>query len=466
MMRKYSQWKFGVVLGVGALVALVLCVQCVRTYFYIDTNLIPQQAEHEAARQIGSLSAAARSAGITDPRNTGPVVEHAVESAADRILWMRVLDVNGTVFSQAGTPEGRPQVPSGWWQRVEQHDRLGTPVNTRQGKAWVVMLPLRLPHPLHRPGDGPDDRRNGYVIEVAISMKAVSAAFDGLRQNLVLGLTASIGLLISLTVIGLRAPHYVRGKYLEKEMELARSVQSALQPKPQPVSSCLEFAASSIAADHVCGDFYDIFEAESGRIGIVLGDVSGKGVPAALLVSVLHGAIRSSTTFEHELACERVNRMLCERTACERFATLFWGVFDPAKQILRYVNAGHGAPILIRDGQVIRLTEGGPVLGLLPNARYSVGSMKMEASDRLILCSDGISEAMNEKEEEFGEKRVMQMAKEAHDPSAAHLCERILAEVTAFGSSGEERDDRTLMIVQFRKSAITSAEAALMSAVA
>src|SRR5436309_9683747 len=107
MTRKYSQWTFCFGLGIGSLVALVLCVQCVRTYFYIDTNLVPQQAEHETARQIGSLTAAARSAGMTDPRKMGPVVAHAVESAADRILWMRVLDVNGTVFSQSGTPEGR-----------------------------------------------------------------------------------------------------------------------------------------------------------------------------------------------------------------------------------------------------------------------------------------------------------------------------------------------------------------------
>ncbi|MDQ2839586.1 MAG: serine/threonine-protein phosphatase [Acidobacteriota bacterium] len=99
------------------------------------------------------------------------------------------------------------------------------------------------------------------------------------------------------------------------------------------------FDLTAIRSD-LCDVEYDIFEAESGEIAIVLGDVSGKGIPAALLVSVLQRAIRSSTTSEHEYACERINRMLCERTACERFATLFWGVFDPVTRTLRYVNAG------------------------------------------------------------------------------------------------------------------------------
>ena len=136
------------------------------------------------------------------------------------------------------------------------------------------------------------------------------------------------------------------------------------------------------------------------------GDVSGKGIPAALLVSVVQGAIRSSTASEHEYACERINCMLCERTACERFATLFWGVFDPVTRTLRYVNAGHPAPFLIRQvkaqvadepaipagtkTQIIRLDEGGPVLGVLPDVRYSAGAIEFAGSDTLILYSDGL----------------------------------------------------------------------------
>ena len=194
-------------------------------------------------------------------------------------------------------------------------------------------------------------------MELAIPLKAVAGTFDELRQNLIVGLIASIALFVSLAMIALRARQYLRGRYLESELLLASRVQSDLQPKPHSVSPLVEFAASAMAADHVGGDFYDIFEADGGKIAIVLGDVSGKGVSAALLVSVLQGAIRSSMTVEHESACERINRMLCERTAGGRFATLFWGVFDPATGILRYVNAGHAAPMLVRGSKERRFCD-------------------------------------------------------------------------------------------------------------
>jgi hypothetical protein len=482
MLRKYPQLKFGLVLVMGAVLALVLCVQCVRTYLYIDAVLVPQQAEHEAARQAGALSAAARTSGITDPRRLGPVIEHALEPVSDRVLWMRVLDLNSKVLAQGGSPEGAPKFPSRWWDRVEKHERLGTLIDTAHGKALVVMLPLRiprtpraakaeasLPDQQHRPfhtspesqfdstdsrAGPPDGPRTPYVLEVAISLRAVAGSFEGLRQNLILGLIAALALLVAVTVIGLRAPHYVRGKYLENELQLAKRVQSDLQPKACSVSPNVEFAGRAVAADHVGGDFYDIFEAESGKVAIVLGDVSGKGIPAALLVSVLHGAIRSSTAPQHEFACERINRMLCERTACERFATLFWGVFDPSTNSLRYVNAGHEAPMLVRQGgeRIERLRDGGPVLGLLPDALYSAGMINIQNGDRLIVYSDGVSEAANKNEEEIGEARLAQIISSAPDAAPETLCDQIIEQVTAFASSEAPQDDCTLLVVKFSQS--------------
>jgi serine phosphatase RsbU (regulator of sigma subunit) len=498
-LRKYSRLKFGVVLAIGASIAMVLCVQCVRTYLYIDAVLVPQQAEREAERQVGALTTATRSTGITDPRALGPVIEHALESSSERVLWMRVLDSESNRLAQGGKPEGTAKVPPKWWERVEARESLGILADTTQGRAFVAMLPFRIPHTPHAPemkagergqqarlypaspgaetGSSPlhgdphaGHRPPGYVVELAIPLRAVTGAFDGLRQNLIVGLIASVTLLVSLAIIALRARQYVRGKYLESELRLARRVQSDLYPKPHCVFPLMDFAASAVAADHVGGDFYDIFKAESGEIAIVLGDVSGKGVPAALLVSVLHGAIRSSTASEHEHACERINRMLCERTACERFATLFWGVFDPLTGTLRYVNAGHTAPMLIRHGckqldhepspfnsqatvQTIRLDEGGPALGVLANARYSAGTIQVEISDTLVVYSDGITEAADQKQEEFGEDRIRQMISEAAAVSPAELCERIMGQVKAFASAGAPPDDRTLLVVRFPLSA-------------
>lgn len=175
---------------------------------------------------------------------------------------------------------------------------------------------------------------------------------------------------------------------------------------------------------------------------------------AALLVSVLQGAIRSSTASQHESACERINHVLCERTACEWFATLFWGVFDPSTDTLRYVNAGHAAPTLVRDGcePLERLREGGPVLGLLPDALYSAEVVKIENGDRLIVYSDGVSEAANKNHEELGEARLAQIISGGPDTAPETLCDQIMEQVTAFASSEASQDDRTLLVVKFSQS--------------
>ncbi len=463
----YSHWKFGLTLAVGALLALVLCVQCVRTYLYTDAVLVPQQAQREAERQAMALGGAARTAGISDPRALSAVIERTVESASDRVLWMRVLDSDLNVIAEAGNPSTTAAIPQDWRERLGPHENPGVVVDTPHGGAFIAIFPLRMPRPPRPPSAeaGQQARTNdtsaanrqrfpGYVIELAISLKAVAGAFDGLRQNLIVGLIASIALLAAVAVIGLRTPQYLRGKYLESEMQLAKRVQRDLQPKPQSTSPGMVFAASSIAADHVGGDFYDIFEATTGETTIVLGDVSGKGVSAALLVSVLQGAIRSSTSSRHEIACERINRMLCERTARARFATLFWGVFDPASGVLRYVNAGHTPPILIRHGQnrMERLDEGGPVLGLLPMARYFAGAVKIERSDTLVLFSDGVNEAANKNEEEFGEDRLMETILEEPEAMPKELCDRLMKHVAAFANGGPAPDDRTLVVVQFQQS--------------
>jgi serine phosphatase RsbU (regulator of sigma subunit) len=495
----YSHCKFGLALGAGALLALLLCVQCVRTYLYTGAVLIPQQAQREAERQANALGAAARSAGVTDPRALVPVIEHALESGSDRVLWMRVLDSDGNILAQGGKPETTARIPSDWRERLEKHESVGALLDTVNGKSLVTMLPFRMPRPARPPetesrlidqhfspiGGSPEGRGGSWepggrqpgnrrgaasAIELAIPIKAVTGAFDGLRKNLVVGLTASIALLIAVAIIGLRTPQYLRGKYLESELLLAKRVQRDLQPKPNSMSADVVFAASAVAADHVGGDFYDIFEGIPGKTAIVLGDVSGKGVSAALLVSVLQGAIRSSTSSRHESACDRINRMLCELTARARFATLFWGVYDQASGTLRYVNAGHAAPMLLRHGQkrIERLDQGGPVLGLLPSARYSAGSVKIEANDTLILYSDGVNEAANASEEEFGEDRLQEMISHAAGAAPEELCEQIMSRVSAFAIAGPPPDDRTLMVVRFQQSrgALSRRESELVDAVA
>ena len=308
-LNKYSH--VGLVLSVtaGAVLAVLLFAQSVRTYLYVDRVLVPQEAERTAERQGDALTSAARAAGVLDPRQLGPLLERAVNEDPTRVGWIRLLNQESAILAQAGTPQGTANVPPGWRELVEKYDTLGRPVDTPGGKAWVTMLAFRMPRLQggERPASqaaptasgqraGPGERRaTALVLEVAIRLDAVSGGFSELRQNLVLGALASLALLAAMAVIGFRTPRYLRGKYLEKELELARRVQSALLPTAVSVSPHLEFASAAIAADQVGGDFLDIFEIDAGRLSLVLGDVSGKGMSSALLASVVQGAIRSSS---------------------------------------------------------------------------------------------------------------------------------------------------------------------------
>jgi Stage II sporulation protein E (SpoIIE) len=482
-LRKYSQAGLVVSIVAGAALAILLCAQCLRTYLYVGRVLVPQEAGLEAERYGGALVTAARTAGVTDPRAISPVLEHALEGASERVIWMRLVNQESTILAQAGTPQGEVKVPPRWWERVETRESLGRVIDTPRGKALVAMVPFRMPRPpgpLGPPGGGRGDAqgrsalggearrggesgRGGYrrgtalVLEVAMELDAVSGAFSGLRQNLVSGMLAALALLVAIAVIGFRTPNYLRGKYLDREMALARQVQDNLLPKAASVSQDVEFASAAVAADQVGGDFHDIFLTDSDRVSLVLGDASGKGISAALLASVIQGAIRSASGSHVDSACERMNLMVCEKTASERFATLFWGVFDPLTAILRYVNAGHAPPLLLRANSTAgstpeRLDEGGPVLGVLPHARYSGGAVQISAGDTLIVYSDGINEAENLQQAQFGDDRVLRIVTETSTHAPREICERIMSQVAGFAAPGMIQDDRTLMVVRFLKS--------------
>jgi sigma-B regulation protein RsbU (phosphoserine phosphatase) len=261
----------------------------------------------------------------------------------------------------------------------------------------------------------------------------------------------------SVIVIGLRFRHYMRGKHMEEELTLARRVQYDLFPSEDSLVSSLQFAAKCVPAYQVGGDLYDVFEMDDGEVGMVLGDVSGKGLPAALLMGVVQGAVRASSVTgaaaRHEHAAERLNQLLCMKTARERFVSLFWCYFDRRVSMLRYVNAGHLPPLLIRQDRggkqkVIRLDSGGVVLGLLPGARYTQAEVQVEPGDLLIVFSDGILEAANSKDEEFGEKGVLDSVARNWERQPREVCGAILADVRTFLGKELPQDDQTLLVIR------------------
>jgi sigma-B regulation protein RsbU (phosphoserine phosphatase) len=297
------------------------------------------------------------------------------------------------------------------------------------------------------------------MLELAIYLDSVSVSFGLLRQHVVVGCLAAVALLAAMAVIGLRFGHYMRGKQFEQQLDLARRVQNDLLPSGSPVGERLDFAANCLQASQVGGDFYDVFEVEDGQAALVLGDVSGKGMSAALLMGVIHGAVRSSawtdSSYSHEESLSRLNRLLCARTSHSRFASLFSCYFDPQTALLRYVNAGHLPPLLVSQTgrtslEIQRLQEGGPVLGLLPEASYRQGEVTVHPGDLLVMYSDGILEAQGKDENEFGEERVRQVIRENWAKSPTEIRNAILSSVRQFLGGQAPHDDQTLLVVRLQ----------------
>jgi sigma-B regulation protein RsbU (phosphoserine phosphatase) len=265
-----------------------------------------------------------------------------------------------------------------------------------------------------------------------------------------------------MVLLWLRFPNYVRGKQLEQQTELARQVQTDLLPPPNLSFENLDFAAECVPAWQVGGDFYDVFTTPEGRIAIVLGDVSGKGLPASVVAGLLLGAIRSSPwpqgSAAHEAASAQLSELLRTRTAVERFASLFWCYYEPDSRELRYVNAGHLPPMVVGRNshgavEVRRLEDGGPVLGVLPDPVYRQGSAAITDGSLLVLYSDGVVEATNASDEQFGEERLRSILSQNADRPSAEIRDQILDQVQRFLGKQRAQDDLTLVVARLQSAA-------------
>jgi sigma-B regulation protein RsbU (phosphoserine phosphatase) len=277
---------------------------------------------------------------------------------------------------------------------------------------------------------------------------------------LIIAVSAALALLSALVVIGWRFPNYLRSKQLENEVAVARIVQSNLLPSVGPRFDDLDFAAECSPAWEVGGDFYDAFNVSDRRAAFMLGDVSGKGISAAVLMGFIHGAAHASawteSPQEHVEATARLNNLLYKKTSSERFVSLCWGYFDRAASVLHYVNAGHLPPLLFRleksGVHATRLDDGGPVLGLIPDVPYRAGAAHIEENDLLVIFSDGVVETAMRSGEEFGEARLIEAVRAHWHGSAHDIREAILRELYGFTGEHEPQDDRTLIVLRFQHS--------------
>lgn len=234
-----------------------------------------------------------------------------------------------------------------------------------------------------------------------------------------------------------------------REMDEARRIQRKLLPSAIPQIDGCEIATQWRPAAGVGGDCFDIMPFGHGRVGLSIADVVGKGIPAALLMSNLQAAVRAFATDAVEPAelCHQVNRILCGRIAEDRFISFFYAAIDTALGTLRYANAGHYFPIVVRaDGAVTRLREGGPVLGVFGDATYEQGRTTVAAGDRIVLFTDGITEARDAADEEYGEERLIAETIANRTCSAPALEARLSRSVARF-CGDQLTDDATLIVV-------------------
>lgn len=236
---------------------------------------------------------------------------------------------------------------------------------------------------------------------------------------------------------------------LDEQLAMARQIQQRFLPSDLPPTPGLDVVARSLFCLEVAGDYYDVIPLADGRTALAIGDVSGKGAGAAMLMANLQASLRTALRVGGELeeTVAGINQLICGNTGDEQFITFFVGIHDAASGRFEYVNAGHNPPLLVRaNGEVVELQEGGLLLGVLADSSYRMGVVELESDDLLLLYTDGVSEALDSEEEEFGEGRLLELVQRHAGRRPEELLELIEREVARFQGREGFADDFTLLL--------------------
>lgn len=239
---------------------------------------------------------------------------------------------------------------------------------------------------------------------------------------------------------------------MEEELKVASEIQMRLQPVAPPKLEGWDMTGVSFPCREIGGDYYDFIPRQKdNRMVIAVGDVSGKGTGAALLMSSLHAAVRAQTQARTSISevMSEINQYIYENSPSNKFLTLFYGALDPGTGELNYSNGGHNTPMLVRrSGEVIKLDKGGLPVGMMPCVSYAEETVKFEPGDVLLIYSDGITESINDRDEEFGEQRLVEVIKNNVNRSASGIRDRIEEALSRFVGTTAPVDDMTLMIIK------------------
>ncbi len=240
-------------------------------------------------------------------------------------------------------------------------------------------------------------------------------------------------------------------QHIQEEMRVARNIQENLLPKQPPVSDEYQFAGKSLPAKAVGGDYYDFISLKDGRIAFCLGDISGKGIPASLLMANLQASLRGQAFVGSECkdSVSFANTILYHSTDSTRYATLFYSILEKDSHKLTYCNAGHNSPYLFSPGkEPKRLSEGGIIVGMIPDYSYEEATVDFGCQDVFVLYSDGVTEAMNFSDEEYGEERFENTLRKNLHLSAEEMISEVFKDVENYTKGAPQSDDITMVIIK------------------
>ena len=447
----------------GAVLALLMLANSVRDYLYVSRLLTVRQVRETLSQQVVALEQALRRP-TTPGLSLLEQLAQTTQGEPDKPLWVEIRRPDGSVLARLGAAGTRQFSTEEESTHFRNREALYKVVPVGGGEAVVEVFALyssalaAAPPPSPTGPVSPGPRRSLVAVEIAAPLAVRDASVIWpTRRNLLINCSGALALLAAAAAAGRGFRAYVRGRRLELQLEIARDVQSELLPSGTEAWEAVRLATAYRPAEQVGGDFYDAFRTGDGRIAIVMGDVSGKGVPAALVVGVIHGAARSSawpeSTSDHERESARLNRLLCGKAAGGRYASMFWCYYEPPTRLLCYVNAGHCPGLLVGEREhgiaIARLDVGGPVLGILEEARYEQARCEVRRGDVLVLYSDGLVEATSPGGEEYGEGRLRDCLPAASAGSPEEIRAAILASAGAFLGPATPRDDVTLVVAKF-----------------
>jgi phosphoserine phosphatase RsbU/P len=299
------------------------------------------------------------------------------------------------------------------------------------------------------------DSKRGHFLGVVYLDSQRPAAFSRLERQILDALAVEAASILD----NARLVEYERQRQrLEQEISIARDIQQALLPRGFRDFPHLTVSGTNIPCLSVGGDYFDVFPMSEDRTAFLIADVSGKGLGAALLTTMLQGALSGMTMGAHpERVFNHINNFLCEHSEVGKYATMFFGVLGRDGHV-DYINAGHPSPLLLRGGELAEpFTEGSYPVGLVPGAEFKTARVTLESGDTLILFSDGVSEAADPDDELFGVPRLRESLAGRHDAHLDDLQKAVFDSVEKFTRGASQADDITLLLVRYRAAAKTAA---------